>query len=64
MRRLDMQVLTEMIAVLVLGSATFLTVITDSHSAPAGARQSGRIAPIVQVSPELPQDQVRDFTNG
>lgn len=63
MRKLDRQVVTELIAVLVLGSATFLTVITDSHSAGASARQTGRIAPVVQVSPELPQDQVRDFSH-
>ncbi len=64
MRTLDRQVMTELIAVLVLGSATFLTVITDSHSAGTSVRGSGRIAAVVQVAPELPQDQVRDFTNG
>jgi hypothetical protein len=63
MLTLARQVATELIAVLVLGSATFLTVITDSHSAGTGLRQSGAIAAASRVSPELPQDQVRDFSH-
>jgi hypothetical protein len=60
MLKLDRQVATELIAVLVLGSATFLTVITDSHSAGTSPHRSGAIVAASRVSPELPQHQVRD----
>jgi hypothetical protein len=56
------QFAAEVMTVIILGSATFLA--TSSDGPLDNSRQSGMITVAVQNSPELPQDQVRDFTYG
>jgi hypothetical protein len=57
------QLAAEVMTVIILGTATFLSVSSDQAPVMASG-QSGLIATTVMVTPELPQDQVRDFTFG
>jgi hypothetical protein len=56
------QIAAEVMTVIILGSATFLSVY-PGRSAEA-SRRPASVRVTVEVSPELPQDQVRDFTFG
>jgi hypothetical protein len=56
------QLVAEVMTVIVLASATFFSVSPDS--AATGPRHSGMITMAVQNSPELSQEQVRDFAVG
>ena len=56
------QLVAEVMTVIALGSVTFLAM--SSERPIDNARQSGMIAGSALNSPELPQDQVRDYTFG
>jgi hypothetical protein len=56
------QLVLEVVTVIILGSATFLAM--SSERPIDNARQSGMIATSALASPELPQEQVRDYSYG
>ena len=63
MLKLDRRVAAELIAVLVLGAATFARGDRDAHSAGTRLRQSGHDRPASRGEPGAAQDQVRDFSH-
>jgi hypothetical protein len=58
------QITTGLMALLMLGTIVLMPARFPSHATYSSSvvRQSGALISLSQVSPELPQDQVRDLT--